>query len=213
MAVVGIFDLAGNEDDIDLQGARYIPFKTPCEYTFAVKRRESESTLLGRGVYVTAEPRFVFAGAEMRWAGDIDLAPLRHFEMHLHEAAKVTELHCEWADLPAEIVAFLRSRAGRTRPVVLRGLSEGPIVLGRRKAPLTRAGYDVVLALIEAGDEGLDKAALETRSRHSDARRILRGLRASDPDWAAVLQMAGKAYSGYRILNPHSSPPNPHKSD
>lgn len=75
-----------------------------------------------------------------------------------------------------------------------------PIVLGKEKKPLTREQYQVVKALIDAGPIiGLSKDELTTRSKTGDARNILRRLRDSDSDWAAVIHFAGVRGGGYRI--------------
>jgi hypothetical protein len=82
----------------------------------------------------------------------------------------------------------------------LRGRDEGPIVLGKEKQPLTERQYNVVKALLDAGERGLSKDKLDEKSGHSEARKVLRALRRSDTDWAAVIHMPGKAGSGgYRI--------------
>jgi hypothetical protein len=87
-----------------------------------------------------------------------------------------------------------------TRRVVLRSRQEGPIVLGREKPPLTEREYNIIQALLEAGERGLSKDKLDEKSGHSEARKVLKTLRESDPDWEAVIQMPGKAgMGGYRI--------------
>lgn len=83
--------------------------------------------------------------------------------------------------------------------VVLRGLSEGPIVCGKEKAPLTPAQYDVVKALLDAGDRGLSKDELDHKSDRGEARKILKRLADSDEDWKAVIPFPGKAGGRYRI--------------
>jgi hypothetical protein len=83
--------------------------------------------------------------------------------------------------------------------VVLCGLGEGPFVCGVEKHLLTLAQYDVVNALLEAGERGLSKDELGRRSKHGDARNILKRLAKSDPDWQAVICFPGKTGGGYRI--------------
>jgi hypothetical protein len=84
--------------------------------------------------------------------------------------------------------------------VVLRGRDEGPIVLGKEKQVLTDREYNVVKALLDAGDRGLTKDKLDDKSGHSESRKVLKALRNADEDWAAVIQMPGKAgRGGYRI--------------
>jgi hypothetical protein len=74
-------------------------------------------------------------------------------------------------------------------------------VLGKEKDRLTAGEYDVVEALLAAGERGLTKDALIINGRHEDARGILSRLRKKDPDWASVIQMAGKSGGRYRIIS------------
>jgi hypothetical protein len=84
--------------------------------------------------------------------------------------------------------------------VVLRGRDEGPLVLGKEKPRLTDREYNVVKAVLDASEHGLTKDKLDEKSGHSESRKVLAALRDSDPDWAAVIQMPGKAgMGGYRI--------------
>lgn len=84
--------------------------------------------------------------------------------------------------------------------VVLRGRDTGPIVRGKEKPPLTERAYNIVEALVRANRAGLTKDQLDQRSGHSEARKVLRQLRASDPDWEEVICMPGKAgQGGYRL--------------
>ncbi len=83
--------------------------------------------------------------------------------------------------------------------VMLFGRADNPWVKGKEKQPLTPAQYDVVMALIQAGDSGLTKDRLNAKSRHGDARKIMKRLADSDPDWKAVLLLPGKTGRRYRI--------------
>jgi hypothetical protein len=83
--------------------------------------------------------------------------------------------------------------------VVLHGLGERPIVVGVEKEPLTLPQYDVVKALLEAGERGLSKDELDRKSKRGDARKTLKRLAESDPDWKAVIHFPGKPGVGYRI--------------
>jgi hypothetical protein len=87
---------------------------------------------------------------------------------------------------------------GRRR-VMLRGPGDRPIVNSVEKRPLTLAQYDVVKALLEAGERGLSKDELDRKSKHGDARRILKRLAESDSDWKAVISFPGLPGGGYRI--------------
>jgi hypothetical protein len=90
--------------------------------------------------------------------------------------------------------------AAAPRPVILGERGDSVIVLGKCKPRLTCAQYDVIRALLVAGDNGLTKDELDAMSDHTAARKILRRLRASDSDWAAVIQMAGRPWRRYRIF-------------
>jgi hypothetical protein len=83
--------------------------------------------------------------------------------------------------------------------IVLRGRDEGPIVLGKPKRKLTTPQYNVVKALLGAGDAGLTKDELVSKSGHEDARGILTRLAEKDPDWKEVIHFAGQTGGGYRI--------------
>jgi hypothetical protein len=85
------------------------------------------------------------------------------------------------------------------RLVILGKRSDEPTVNGRRKHRLTKARYDVVEALLAAGDDGLSKDCLAIESKHGDANRVLKRLADSDPDWAQAIQMAGMPGGRYRI--------------
>jgi hypothetical protein len=94
-----------------------------------------------------------------------------------------------------------RTRGPKPAPapaVVLNGPGKPPVVRRRKKDPLSTAQYDVVSALLAAGDGGLTKDKLEENSRHADARGILRRL-ARDPDWGAVISFPGKTGRRYRV--------------
>ena len=54
-------------------------------------------------------------------------------------------------------------------PVVLGKPTDEPIVNGKRKPRLTAPRYDVIRALLAAGEDGLSKDSLATESGHSDA--------------------------------------------
>jgi hypothetical protein len=85
-----------------------------------------------------------------------------------------------------------------TPRVVLRGREEGPVVLGKPKQKLTTPQYNVIKALLDAGEVGLTKDKLVSKSRHEDARGILTRLAKKD-DWREVIHLAGQTGGGYRI--------------
>jgi hypothetical protein len=85
-------------------------------------------------------------------------------------------------------------------PLVILGESdEEPIVCGVLKKRLTIAQYDVVKALLAAGNGGLSKDSLAKKSGHGDAHRVLKRLNDSDSDWKSVIQLAGRPGGRYRI--------------
>ncbi len=84
--------------------------------------------------------------------------------------------------------------------VKLYGLNDSPIVNGKKKRRLTRARYDLVLALVEAGENGLTGDELVKASGHGDSVKTMKRLADSDTDWEAVLVFPVTNYSGgYRI--------------
>ncbi|HWB08784.1 MAG TPA: hypothetical protein VG826_06160 [Pirellulales bacterium] len=83
--------------------------------------------------------------------------------------------------------------------VVLGKPGERPVVLGKTKSKLTDARYNVVKALIEAGENGLNKDEIVQKSGHGDARQVLKRLADSDPDWKGVIVMAEVTGGRYRI--------------
>jgi hypothetical protein len=115
----------------------------------------------------------------------------------------LTSTPFDWAtgtnNPPAEQVAVKQPEPRTSVPVLLSGLGHCPIVYGTEKEQLTRAQYDVVKALLDAGERGLSKDELDSKSRHGDARKILQRLANSDPDWKAVIHFPGKPGIGYRI--------------
>lgn len=90
--------------------------------------------------------------------------------------------------------------ATTSRTVILGRPGDPVTVLVKLKPRLTLAQYHVVQALLNAGDNGLTKDQLDINSGHSHARKILKRLACSDPDWAAVIQMPGISGRRYRIL-------------
>jgi hypothetical protein len=83
--------------------------------------------------------------------------------------------------------------------VILAGKTKQPIVRGKPKPVLRQPQYNVVKALVDAGDTGLTVDQLVHQSSHADARGILKRLAESDPDWRAVIHFPGKSGGHYRI--------------
>ena len=86
-----------------------------------------------------------------------------------------------------------------SRQVKLYGQAENPLVKGRSKPRLSQAQYKVVRALIQAIPNGLTKDELDKRSTCGDARKTMKRLADSDPDWASVLMFPGRPGVGYGI--------------
>jgi hypothetical protein len=86
------------------------------------------------------------------------------------------------------------------KSVVLTEDGKPPIVLGKVKPILSKPQYEVIKALLDAGSKGLNKSDLETKGKHSDARRILKRLSGADPDWAKVISFPGRTWGRYRLL-------------
>lgn len=83
-------------------------------------------------------------------------------------------------------------------PVVLNGPDGEPVVYGKAKRRLTRARYNVVKTLMDAG-RNLSKDELDRKSGHTEARKLLRALADSDPDWdRAIIRPEGPG-TGYGI--------------
>jgi hypothetical protein len=80
--------------------------------------------------------------------------------------------------------------------VVLQGYGQPAVVTGKKKKLKSFSAFKVVEALAEAWPDGLDKDELE--AVNSAGRRILKVLR-KDPEWAAVIHMAGAKGQRYRI--------------
>ncbi len=83
--------------------------------------------------------------------------------------------------------------------VKLFGQGEQPEVDGKLKPKLTAARYHTVQALIEAGETGLTKDELDSKSGHTDARKLLKAVAEIDEEWAAVISLPGVTGKGYRI--------------
>ena len=82
--------------------------------------------------------------------------------------------------------------------VILGERGDQPRVNGRIKPRLTYAQYNVVKVLLDAGDGGLSKGALEEKSGHTDAVNILKRL-CNDLDWKCLIQLGERPGGRYRI--------------
>ncbi len=83
--------------------------------------------------------------------------------------------------------------------VCLHADGEKPTIDGEQVGVLTTPQYNVIMALMQAGERGLSKDQLQ-QSGHSSARDIMRRLRCKDKAWQSVLSFPGIAGKGYRIL-------------
>lgn len=81
---------------------------------------------------------------------------------------------------------------------MLNGLGAEPLVLGQELPRLSDARYRLVEKLLLTGDVGLSKDQLEAVS--SGARKTLKSLAKSHPNWARVIQFPESAGKGYRIV-------------
>lgn len=88
----------------------------------------------------------------------------------------------------------------REMRLILRRLTEPPIIGGVEKSLLTPAQFNVLTALVNAGESGLTKDELVTKSDHEDAVGILKRLHKRDADWAAVTPLPGRTGGRYRVL-------------
>lgn len=95
-------------------------------------------------------------------------------------------------DQPSEVA---RSPSGN---VILYGRGYPPSVSGHLRKKLSNRQYDLIVALLKAGEEGLTKDFME--SVVPSARRMLTKLRRDDDHWRSAIQMAEETGQGYRIL-------------
>jgi hypothetical protein len=84
--------------------------------------------------------------------------------------------------------------------VILGKRHEEPRVNGTLKRVLTAARYDVVTALLDAGESGLSGDNLVIKSGHGGAVNTLKTLARSDTDWGSVILLPGQPGGRYRIV-------------
>lgn len=84
--------------------------------------------------------------------------------------------------------------------VVLRGKAAGPLILGHEVSPVTSARYDVLQALVNAGEDGLTLTELVRQSGHGSARNVLKNLADSSSKWQQVILLPGAPGRRYRLL-------------
>jgi hypothetical protein len=109
------------------------------------------------------------------------------------------------------------SGSKRDPPVILGGLDDEPLVVGRRKKRLTPGQYRVVKVLVDAYPERVSLDVLANRSDTSDPVGMIDRLRKCDDDWDYVLFKPGRSHGGYGLLDrkpprkktPRNPPRNP----
>lgn len=84
--------------------------------------------------------------------------------------------------------------------VVLRGPTEGPILLGDEVERLTQAQYDIVKVLVDAGERGRSLDELKRFSGHDTAEKTLKRLAKKSSEWGQVILLPGKPHHRYRLL-------------
>ncbi len=95
-----------------------------------------------------------------------------------------------------------RERPAAEPPVILGKQHEEPVVMGKRKPKLTFSRYNIVQALLNAGENGLNGDELVEKSGHSGAVNTLKTLARKDSDWGRVIPLPGKPGGRYRIVRP-----------
>ena len=191
--LVNVIDLAGRHVVIDLAGAKTYLFGRRGYrqgFTLVIRRENLELPLTIASIHKTAGARWIVAGSVARKPHD-----LYYVEHTLDDVGGFLINEGHGGSLDVDDVRHLT----RPAPVTLAGRDAMPTVGGRAKPRLSNAQYDVVLALLDAGDAGLNLDALLEKSGHNDARGILRRLKDSDPDWGDVIHFGGKPGGGYRI--------------
>ena len=90
--------------------------------------------------------------------------------------------------------------AAPTRPIVLGGPDDAPVVRGIEKEYLTRNQYQVVKVLFDAFPSRVAGDTLARKSGTEDPVGVIDRL-SRDKDWASVLSKPGKAHGGYGIVS------------
>jgi hypothetical protein len=85
------------------------------------------------------------------------------------------------------------------KPVVLGNEGTPVIVLGQTLPKLSSATYDVVKALVDAGDAGLSLSDLSKNSGHDGPHVFLKRLTERFAEWAQVIKFPGKPWGKYCI--------------
>lgn len=96
---------------------------------------------------------------------------------------------------------FVAALCGPEPVVTLQGQEKPVIVFGKKLEKLSKKQYDVVKALLDAGETGLTESKLQENSKCEDARKTLGRIRAKGPEWREAIDMAGEPGRGYRIVH------------
>jgi hypothetical protein len=107
-------------------------------------------------------------------------------------------------NIGADLIPLLRDTARDALlggPIVSLGSShrEPVRVLTSSLKLKTKAQFDVISALLAAGDAGLTGDQLIVRSKHTDAVNVLGRVKSSAPAWYAVIHLPGPGGERYRI--------------
>lgn len=89
-------------------------------------------------------------------------------------------------------------------PVLLFSSETPPVVMGTSLPILTSAEFAAVLALVNAGPDGLTRKGLRAESGYAYPEKALRSLKESSKLWDAVIFMASKPHGRYRVGWPES---------
>jgi|GEM_PF-3467393 len=124
---------------------------------------------------------------------EADVLACRLLEGHNNKAIESQELR---HGSRSETIARPQQRKAR---VLLAGPGESPVVDGVRQGVLTKARYNVVQALLDAGPQGLSKDQLVKKSGHGSAVNILKQLAGLNSAWKQVIRLPQTAGMGYAL--------------
>jgi hypothetical protein len=180
------------------QASAEIEHASPPLKPYTVGTRDANAEYMRRQFRATIAIERVRAYVLARYGEELTIATSRRL---LGDLIRTCALSVAEADvLPLEAaIDRLEATAAHGPRVVLRDRDKGPIVLGKSKPVLTKAQYNVVKALMDAGEAGLTKDTLVSKSGHQDARGILSRLAKRDKEWKNVIHFPGQPGGGYRI--------------
>jgi len=85
--------------------------------------------------------------------------------------------------------------------VAIRSAEAREVVVNGETKHVTPAGFDVIKVLVAEYPGRLSQDVLISKSKHTDARGILKRLRKSDRDWKKAIMMAETTGRGYGIVS------------